>query len=77
MNEWLAQHPDIVAENTHAIAQPNVGWGHLAIAVWYTEKLSLMVEMGGKGARMRSRSVPLVAVPLLAFALVGCSESST
>jgi len=26
VNEWMAQHPDIVAENTHTIAQPNVGW---------------------------------------------------
>lgn len=38
VNEWLAHHPDIVAESTHAVAQPNVSWGHLAIAVWYTEK---------------------------------------
>ena len=38
VNEWLADHPDIVAENTHGVAQPNVSWGHLAIAVWYREK---------------------------------------
>ncbi|MGB9358465.1 MAG: hypothetical protein WCC01_07910 [Acidimicrobiia bacterium] len=37
VNEWLIRQPDIVVENTHTIAQPNVGWGHLAIAVWYAE----------------------------------------
>ena len=39
--------------------------------------VSLLVEMGGKGARMRSRTVPLVVALMLAVTLVGCSDSST
>jgi hypothetical protein len=37
VNEWPADHPDIVVENTHGVAQPNVGWGNRAGAVWYAE----------------------------------------
>ena len=38
VNEWLADHPNIVIENTNDLSQPNIGWSHLALAVWYTEK---------------------------------------
>ena len=38
VNEWLADHPNIVIENTNDLSQPNVGWSHLALAIWYTEK---------------------------------------
>jgi hypothetical protein len=38
VNEWLADHPDIVIENTNDLTQPNIAWSHLALAVWYTEK---------------------------------------
>ena len=38
VNEWLAEHPDIVIEHTNDISQPNANWLHLALAVWYTEK---------------------------------------
>ena len=38
VNEWLADHPDIVIEHTNDLSQPNIGWSHLALAVWYTEK---------------------------------------
>ncbi len=37
VNEWLADHPNIVIENTNDLTQPNVAWSHLALAVWYTE----------------------------------------
>ena len=37
VNEWLADHPDITIEHTHDLAQPNLGWNHTALAVWYTE----------------------------------------
>ena len=33
--------------------------------------------MGGKGARMRSRLAPLIAVLLAAFSVIGCSDGST
>ena len=39
--------------------------------------VSLMVGMGGKGARMRSRTALLVVVLVMAFALTGCSGDST
>ncbi len=38
VNEWLADHPNIVIESTNFLSQPNVNWSHLALAVWYTEK---------------------------------------
>jgi len=38
VNQWLADHPETVVENTVPIGQPNLGWGHVAIAVWYTER---------------------------------------
>lgn len=37
VNEWLADHPGITIEHTHDLAQPNLGWSHTALAVWYTE----------------------------------------
>ncbi len=37
-NEWLADHPNIVIEHTNDVSQPNIGWSHLALAIWYTEK---------------------------------------
>jgi hypothetical protein len=37
VNKWLFDHPDITIEHTHDLAQPNLGWGHTALAVWYTE----------------------------------------
>ena len=38
VNAWLADHPNIVIEHTNDLSQPNVGWSHLALAVWYSEK---------------------------------------
>jgi hypothetical protein len=38
VNEWLADHPDIVINHTNDLSQPNVSWSHLALVVWYTEK---------------------------------------
>ena len=38
VNQWLADHPNIVIESTNFLSQPNVNWSHLALAVWYTEK---------------------------------------
>ena len=37
VNAWLADHPDIVIENTNDLSQPNMSWTHLALAIWYTE----------------------------------------
>lgn len=37
VNEWLVDHPEITIEHTHDLAQPNLGWSHTALAVWYTE----------------------------------------
>lgn len=37
VNEWLVDHPDITIEHTNDIAQPNLGWSHTAIALWYAE----------------------------------------
>jgi hypothetical protein len=38
VNEWLADHPNIVIESTNYLSQPNINWSHLALAVWYTEQ---------------------------------------
>ena len=38
VNAWLADHPNIAIEHTNDISQPNAGWSHLALAVWYSEK---------------------------------------
>jgi hypothetical protein len=38
VNEWLADHPNIVIENTNGLTQPNLTWSHLAVAVWYTDE---------------------------------------
>lgn len=38
VNGWLADHPDIVIDQTNDVSQPNLSWSHLALAVWYTEK---------------------------------------
>jgi hypothetical protein len=38
VNEWLADHPNIVIENTNDLSQPNMNWSHLALAVWYTDQ---------------------------------------
>ncbi len=38
VNAWLAENPGIVIEHTNDISQPNAGWSHLALAVWYSEK---------------------------------------
>jgi hypothetical protein len=35
---WLADHPNIVIEETNDLSQPNAGWSHIPLAVWYTEK---------------------------------------
>ena len=37
VNEWLADHPNILIEHTNDVSQPNIGWSHLALAIWYTE----------------------------------------
>jgi hypothetical protein len=37
VNEWLADHPNIVIDHTHNLAQPNLAWSHTALAIWYTE----------------------------------------
>jgi hypothetical protein len=38
VNDWLADHPNIVIENTNGLTQPNLTWSHLAVAVWYTDE---------------------------------------
>ncbi len=38
VNEWLAEHPGIQIQYAHRLSQPTFGWGHLAVAVWYTEQ---------------------------------------
>ena len=38
VNEWLAEHPDVVIEHTQDLSQPNAAWSHLSIAMWYSEK---------------------------------------
>ena len=38
VNEWLADHPNVVIENVNDLSQPNMSWSHLAIAVWYTDQ---------------------------------------
>jgi hypothetical protein len=38
LNEWLDDHPNMTIEHTQALAQPNLGWGLTALAVWYTEQ---------------------------------------
>jgi hypothetical protein len=38
VNEWLADHPNIVIEHTNGLTQPNLTWSHLAVAVWYTDE---------------------------------------
>lgn len=38
VNEWLADHPNVVIENVNDLSQPNMSWSHLALAVWYTEQ---------------------------------------
>ena len=38
VNAWLADNPNIVIEHTNDLSQPNAGWSHLALAVWYSEK---------------------------------------
>jgi hypothetical protein len=37
VNEWLVDHPNIVIEHTQELSQPNAGWSHLSIGVWYSE----------------------------------------
>lgn len=37
VNEWLADHPGVEIESVHRLSQPTFGWGHLAVAVWYSE----------------------------------------
>ncbi|MEN8114540.1 MAG: hypothetical protein ABFS21_09140 [Actinomycetota bacterium] len=37
VNAWLVDHPNIVIEHVHRLSQPGFGWGHLAVAIWYTE----------------------------------------
>lgn len=38
VNAWLDVNPNIAIEHTNDVSQPNMAWGHLALAVWYTEK---------------------------------------
>ena len=38
VNDWLADHPNIVIEHTNGLTQPNLTWSHLAVAVWYTDE---------------------------------------
>jgi len=37
VNNWLADHPNAQITLAHRLSQPGFGWGHLAVAVWYTE----------------------------------------
>jgi len=37
VNEWLVDHPEIAIEHVSDIGQPNLGWNHTALAVWYSE----------------------------------------
>ena len=38
INSWLEDHPDIAVEQVHQLSQPNIDWGQLAVAVWYSER---------------------------------------
>jgi hypothetical protein len=38
VNEWLADHPNIVVEDVNDVSQPNLNWSHIALAVWYTDQ---------------------------------------
>lgn len=38
VNEWLADHPNIVIQNVTELSQPNVSWSHLALTVWYSDQ---------------------------------------
>jgi len=35
INAWLETHPHVVIEHVHPLSHPNLGWNHLAVAVWY------------------------------------------
>ncbi len=37
INTWLESHPNITVERAHRLSQPNLAWGQLAVAVWYSE----------------------------------------
>jgi len=37
VNEWLADHPNVVIDSTNFLTQPNMNWFHLSMTVWYTE----------------------------------------
>ncbi len=37
VNEWLADHPNVVIDSTSYLTQPNMNWFHLSMTVWYTE----------------------------------------
>lgn len=37
VNEWLADQSSIVIEHTNYMGHPNIGWGHTAMALWYSE----------------------------------------
>ena len=38
VNEWLADHPNVVIENVNDLSQPNMSWSQHAAAVWYTDQ---------------------------------------
>jgi hypothetical protein len=38
VNEWLADHPNIVIEDTNELSQPNLNWSYLALVVWYSDQ---------------------------------------
>lgn len=37
VNEWLESHPEVSVVVSHMMSQPTFGWGHLGLAVWYTD----------------------------------------
>ena len=38
VNDWLADHPDVVIDHVNDVSQPNINWSHIAMAVWYTDQ---------------------------------------
>ncbi|MEA2024888.1 MAG: hypothetical protein U9N79_11470 [Actinomycetota bacterium] len=38
INSWLEDNPGIAVDHVHQLSQPNIDWGQLAVAVWYSER---------------------------------------
>ncbi|MDH3682323.1 MAG: hypothetical protein OEV40_20505 [Acidimicrobiia bacterium] len=37
INRWLEANPNLVVGHANRLSQPIIGWGELAVAVWYSE----------------------------------------